>query len=77
MELDQLSKFISAHGAWAALAIVCGGANVWIMHKLLASWEARLHDLQSTIPLLKDVASTLDTQAKLLENFIAEIRARP
>jgi len=76
MNLEFIVNLLTNHGVAAGVAGSLGLLNWWLLKKLTQSWESRLTDTKESLPVLKDVAAALDVQSKLLENFIAELRAR-
>jgi len=76
MTLQEISKFISNHGAWALIAVSLALTNIWTLRMLVASWTARLDDLKEGIPVMQEVRTAMDMQSKVLENFIQELRIR-
>lgn len=76
MNLTEISKFITSHGGWALLAVALSALNLWLLKQLISAWADRLKDLKETIPVMQEVRTAMDIQAKLLENFIQEMRSK-
>jgi hypothetical protein len=75
-DLWSASRFIETHGAWAFFTICLMGALVWTFKKMVEIQDKRISDAKESLPLLEKVSLALDTQTRVIENFIQEMRSK-